>query len=264
MTFLISFFVFIFGVIIGSFLNVVVLRMHTKKISKGRSKCSKCAHELSSKDLFPVFSFLFLRGRCRYCHLRMSWQYITVELITGFVFMLTAMRVFDNFTSIGLVQFIYFGLFATVFSLVIVMSTYDIKHFILPWKTMKFFILFSFIIFLLNIFLLKDFSFVTMLGFVFVPFPFLLIWLLSRGRLIGFGDIELMLGAGLLFGTIGGFVSIMLSFWIAMIYVVYLYSKNKKITGKSMIPFGPFIGLGIFVFFLYSAQILHFLFPYFS
>jgi prepilin signal peptidase PulO-like enzyme (type II secretory pathway) len=192
----------------------------------------------------------------------MSAQYISVETITGFVFLFTALRIFENFTDFSFIKCIYFGLFTVLFSLVIVMSTYDIKHFILPWKTMKFFIFFSIVIFLLNIFITQDYSFNTIFGFILVPLPFFLLWYFSKGRLIGFGDIELMLGAGFLFGTMGGFVSVILSFWIAMIYVIYLYIKNKKITGKSMIPFGPFIGLGIFVYFLYSDFILKFIFPF--
>ena len=87
--FLISnFFVFIFGLCIGSFLNCVIYRMEEGKSLKGRSFCPHCKHNLSWLDLFPVFSWLFLGGKCRYCKKKISWQYPIVELATGILFVL--------------------------------------------------------------------------------------------------------------------------------------------------------------------------------
>ena len=83
--------VFIFGLIIGSFLNAVIFRLYSKEsIWLKRSHCVFCNHELSGWDLVPVFSFIFLGGRCRYCKKPISWQYPIVELVTGLIFVLLA------------------------------------------------------------------------------------------------------------------------------------------------------------------------------
>ena len=81
--------IFIFGLFIGSFLNCVIYRLEQgESFLKGRSYCPNCKHQLAWYDLLPVLSFLFLRGRCRYCKKPISWQYPIVELFTGIVFTL--------------------------------------------------------------------------------------------------------------------------------------------------------------------------------
>jgi leader peptidase (prepilin peptidase)/N-methyltransferase len=273
MIFIFYLFIFLFGVIIGSFLNVVVLRLHTRKISRGRSRCGKCGHELGSKDLVPVLSFLFLRGRCRYCKLRMSRQYITVELITGFVFLLVAHKLFSNIDLVSLpnmalllVPFLKFILYSIAFSLLIVLSVYDVKHYILPWRIMRFFLLISLCVFLCSIlFSAVDFSWlylgIKLLGAVLVPLPFYILWLLSKGRLIGFGDIELMAGFGLLLGLLGGYLAVIFGFWLGALFVVCkLCITMKPLNPKSMIPFGPFLSFGALIALLYGQYFIDFVF----
>ena len=90
-------FFFIFGLIVGSFLNAVIYRLEEKEsFLKGRSYCPRCKHVLNWKDLIPVLSFLILRGRCRYCGKKISFQYPLVELATGFLFFLTAYNTLQN------------------------------------------------------------------------------------------------------------------------------------------------------------------------
>src|SRR3989344_5301589 len=87
--FLPEIFMFTFGLCIGSFLNVVIYRIEKEEgFVKGRSYCSHCKHTLSWADLVPVFSFIFLGGKCRYCHKKISVQYPLVEMLTGLVFLL--------------------------------------------------------------------------------------------------------------------------------------------------------------------------------
>jgi prepilin signal peptidase PulO-like enzyme (type II secretory pathway) len=86
MEFLVAAAFFVFGSIIGSFLNVLILRFNTGATFGGRSKCFSCGRELRWYDLVPILSFLFLRGRCRFCKSKISLQYPTVELITGLIF----------------------------------------------------------------------------------------------------------------------------------------------------------------------------------
>src|SRR3990167_11117895 len=91
--------IFIFSLTIGSFLNVAILRYGSKEsILKGKSRCFNCGKNLKWRELIPVFSFIFQKGRCRTCQSKISWQYPAVELITGTVFFLTALKIF-NFSA---------------------------------------------------------------------------------------------------------------------------------------------------------------------
>src|SRR3989339_1660823 len=84
-----SVFVFLFGAVVGSFLNVVILRLNTgQSIVSGRSKCFNCAKKLKWRELLPIISFVFLRGKCSACKAKISWQYPLVETITGIIFVL--------------------------------------------------------------------------------------------------------------------------------------------------------------------------------
>src|SRR3989344_3613622 len=84
---IVSVFIFLFGLVIGSFLNAVIWRIDSRRpIWRGRSVCPACLHELSWQDLIPVLSFLLLRGKCRYCAFSISWQYPLVELACGMLF----------------------------------------------------------------------------------------------------------------------------------------------------------------------------------
>ena len=84
---MINFSVFVFGAIVGSFLNVIILRLNTgKSIVSGRSKCFTCAKKLKWHELLPIASFVFLRGKCSACKAKISWQYPGVETITGIFF----------------------------------------------------------------------------------------------------------------------------------------------------------------------------------
>ena len=86
MNILYSVYAFIFGCLIGSFLNVVILRLPVKKnLVSARSACPSCGHQLTWFHNIPIFSFLFLRGRCGFCHTRISWRYPCIEILTGLI-----------------------------------------------------------------------------------------------------------------------------------------------------------------------------------
>ncbi|MCK4891837.1 MAG: prepilin peptidase, partial [Candidatus Pacebacteria bacterium] len=89
--FLFFFIIFILGLAIGSFLNVIIFRLESgEKIINDRSKCMNCRHVLEWHDLIPVLSFVFLKGRCRYCGNKISWQYPFVEIATGILFIIVS------------------------------------------------------------------------------------------------------------------------------------------------------------------------------
>jgi leader peptidase (prepilin peptidase)/N-methyltransferase len=194
MNFLLYILIGVLGLIIGSFLNVVVLRLHTKKISRGRSKCAKCNHTLDARDLVPFFSFLFLGGRCRYCKSKISMQYPLVELFTAITYIGIYYRVLIMTGGELVSTVLYFLYFAIIFSLLISLCVYDLRHYILPWKLMKPFLILSFVGSIIISFINFDLSFLNLISGFIVAIPFYLIWYFSRGRLIGFGDIMLMCG----------------------------------------------------------------------
>ena len=91
----------LFGIVLGSFLNVVIYRLPAgRTISKGRSNCMTCGHTLAAKDLVPLFSWLFLRGKCRYCGAPIASRYAKIESLNGVVFFLTALSTLDGIVCV--------------------------------------------------------------------------------------------------------------------------------------------------------------------
>ncbi|MGH7249668.1 MAG: prepilin peptidase, partial [Minisyncoccia bacterium] len=123
---------FVFGLIIGSFLNVVILRFNTEKSFGGRSACMSCQSALAWYELIPVFSFLGLGGRCSNCKTRISIQYPLVELFTGFVFAALFLKFQEIFFFSTPVFILTYAYYAVAFSILIIVAVYDIRHKIIP------------------------------------------------------------------------------------------------------------------------------------
>lgn len=262
MEILIIILVFLFGTIIGSFLNVVIYRFNTgRTIIKGRSVCMNCSHKLRWYELIPIFSFLIQSGKCRRCKSKISKQYLIVELITGLIFTLIAVKFLPViFFSINL-YLLYLILFTFTFSILIVISVYDLKHKIIPDQ-----LVFTFIVAaLLTIFINPNihgglFSFPNFYSVISGPLlalPFILIWFFSKGRLMGLGDGKLILGMGWFLGISQGIFAIILAFWIgAFVSLIIMIFSKKKITVKTEIPFAPFLILSTLVTFLFNFDLL--------
>jgi leader peptidase (prepilin peptidase)/N-methyltransferase len=255
-------FLFVLGLVIGSFLNVVILRYNTGKSLGGRSGCFSCGNKLNSIDLLPVLGFFINKGECRYCHAKISWQYPLVEIITGIIFsaigFLNLSEIINfllNYSSIGLINVFLLLLIFIIASLLIAISVYDIRHKIIPDGLVYAFIIISLVYSLTKIFI-SPISFpwwqILVAGPI-VALPFLLIWIISKGTWVGFGDIKLLLGIGWFLGIIGGILSIFAASFLGLIYSLILMlinnlsKTNKKITMKSEIPFGPFLIFGAMI-----------------
>src|SRR3990167_6368979 len=118
---MINFSVFVFGAVVGSFLNVVILRLNTgQSVVSGRSKCFTCAKKLKWYELLPIASFVFLRGKCSACKTKISWQYPIIEIITGLLFLL----IFNEFS---LFFVLYFFHLLIIFSVLIIIAVYDYR-----------------------------------------------------------------------------------------------------------------------------------------
>lgn len=247
--------VFIFGTFIGSFLNVLILRHNTGKTLLGRSGCMSCRKQLNWTELIPVLSFLLQRGRCRKCRSTLSRQYPFVELATGALFLLAFL------ISETIPEILFHSL---LFSVLLIITVYDLKHKIIPDRYVWIFIILAFLSLFIN-FTAPSFvapAFIEVFSGLVVAAPLLLLWLVSRGMWIGFGDLKIVLGTGTFLGIQMGLVALMYAFWIGALYGVTViliqklhtvFSLNKgrgTLTMKSEVPFAPFLILGFLLIYL--------------
>lgn len=276
MTFILMFIFFILGLIIGSFLNVVIFRFNTNKSLGGRSGCMVCQKQLTWYELIPVLSFLGLRGRCRTCKTKISIQYPLVELTTGLVFLALFLKFSAQGGSAFLGQDLFFwfnptflvtyAYYAIMFSILLVIAVYDLKHKIIPDVLAFVFGALAFVglFFFYNNGLLSQMSFSphlpSILEFssgILIALPFAFFWLVSGGRWMGLGDAKLALGIGWLLGLTNALSGLVIAFWSGAIIGIALiiFSKNSKMGKlgmKSEIPFAPFLVLGAFLAFIFS------------
>ena len=267
---------FLFGILIGSFLNVVIYRYNTGKGVDGRSQCLSCSSTLSWYELIPVFSFVALRGKCKNCGSKISLQYPLVELVTGILFALCFWFFFtSNFYYLySFLLSLLFGLTASC--LLVVISVYDLRHKIVPDGLVYAFVVLGFVQFFVTHPFSKVFEFPMILDLLAGPIlflPFFLLWFISGGRWMGLGDGKLALGIGAFLGLARGLSAVVLGFWIgaawSLLAIVYqkVRSKKAEISGqlglKSEIPFAPFLILGFFLawFLAFDFFQLHFLLP---
>jgi len=230
-------FIFLLGLVIGSFLNVLVDRLPKgESVIKGKSYCDNCKKNLKWYDLIPLLSFTSLKGKCRYCSSLLSLYYPIVELATGLIFVATALFFLNNFELI--VTLIYY-LF--IMSSLIVIFFADLKYGIIPDKIVFPSIVVSFIylFFILNsLFLIHLFSALGACLF------FLSLFLVTRGKGMGFGDVKFSFLMGLILGFPNVIVSLYIAFLTGAIVGCILIIWRKKRVFGTAIPFGPFLVLG--------------------
>ena len=261
--------IFLFGTALGSFIAVINNRYNTGlPFLKGRSICFSCNTELKSRDLIPIFSFIFLKGKCRYCQSKIPKETFIIEILMGILTILAAFKVGilgSNFKFIIFnFQLIFnFSILISIFATILLISIYDLKHFIIPDSFLIYFFIFSFLYIILNANSITH-SFVA--GLV-LALPFLLIFLISKGTWFGFGDVKYILVLGFFLGLAQGLSAVILSFWIGATFALLALSLKKLIphinlplfknnfTIKSEIPFGPFLSLGIIISFYLSADL---------
>ncbi len=230
----------ILGLIIGSFLNVVILRMNTGRGLGGRSKCFSCNKTLAWYELVPVVSYVIQGGKCRNCKTPISKQYALVEGVTALLFAGVAAQI--NL----LAQPVTVVLWLLLVSLGMIIAVYDIRHCVIPEIPLILFLGTSIAIGFHGI------------AFLLVPLPFLLLWVVSQGAWIGFGDIELMACAGMLLGITGGSAAVISSFWIACLVILpwYAFQKLRKKNVSHKVPFGPFLLVGMYLVGILGINVL--------
>ena len=243
--------VFLFGICVGSFLNVVIIRLpNNESLIKRSSHCMTCGEKIRIIDLIPVFSWLFLRGKCHKCGAKISARYPIVESLTGFLFMLVFFVKDLNAESI---------ITCVLFTFLIVIGFMD-------WDTLEMEPIILALIFLLSIplHLLTDSLTLSerIIGALCISVPFFIIGEVSRLfykrcreediRGIELGDTRLMFAAGAVIGTkaiiVSAFLGIILAAVCGIIYKLF-------ITKESKFAFGPFLAMGIAISALWGERI---------
>lgn len=231
----------VLGLCIGSFLNVCIYRIPLKQdIVKLPSHCMSCGRQLKWYELIPVFSFLIQKGKCRGCDAKLSVQYPIIELLNGVLYFLIFSLYGLTFDS---------AIYALLASVLIVISVIDFRTFEIPLGCNIF-------VFALGVArVVTDLPHMSqyVIGFFAVSLVLYLIWLLSKGRAIGGGDIKLLAAAGLLLG----WYKIILAFMLGCIIgaVIHLIRMKLYDAGR-MLAFGPYLSAGILIAAVYGDTLI--------
>lgn len=244
-------YVLVLGLIIGSFLNCLIWRLHKKEGLLNRSYCPKCRKQIAWYDNIPVFSFIALRGKCRQCGKGISFQYPAVELITGVLFVIAY---YLNYKTMAYDPLFIIQLLRDWFivSVMIVVFIYDLRWYeILDIVTLPA----GLVILAVNLALGFNLWNLLISGIIGGSF-FLIQFLISNGKWIGGGDIRLGLLMGLALGWPVVILAIIISYFIGSIVGVGLILAGKKKWG-SEVPLGVFLAVGTIISLFWHAQILN-------
>lgn len=289
---------FLFGLAIGSFLNVLSFRYRdgqfilSGRVLGGRSHCMSCGKALSWRELIPLLSFLAQGGRCRNCGHSLSFQYPLVEFLTGVVFVAVPLFFLPReMAGYGGLDFFYLPpallaaiiFWIAVFVSLLLLAVIDYREYLVPDEIIVFLasagILWTFFLRNADAFLLSGGTFLGDYANIFFPVRGViynhlfgmfigltvigLIFFISRGKAIGFGDVKLLGALGLLFGWPDVVLILFLSFIIgAAVGSVLLLRKSKGM--KDFVPFAPFIVISSLLVFLFGADMLRFYFAVFT
>lgn len=234
--------IFLLGICIGSFLNVCIYRIPKHEdIVKIRSHCMNCGYQLKWYDLVPLFSYLFLKGRCRKCGQKLSAQYPIVEAANGLLYVLVIALKGATLESL---------LYCLLFSALLVLSVID-------WRTFEIPVGLNIFIAVLGVIrLVTDYrSWILYLaGAMAVSLFLLILYIATKGRAIGGGDIKLMAACGLLLG----WKKILVAFAIGCITaaVVHLIRMKVSSAGKTL-AMGPYLSVGVAAAALFGEAIIN-------
>lgn len=234
--------VFLYGIVIGSFLNVLIYRIPKKEnIVTVRSHCMSCGYELKWYDLVPLFSYLALGGKCRKCKTKLSVQYPLIEGLNGVLYLVVFTRFGISIESL---------LYCFLFSALLALSVIDFRTYEIPV---------GFNIFILTLGLTRivtDYRnwIVYVVGFTSVSVFLWILYYLSRGRAIGGGDVKLMAVTGLLIG----WKLNVLAFLIGCILGSVIHIIRMKVTKEGhVLAMGPYLSLGVAISVLFGEYFLN-------
>lgn len=254
---------FALGLIIGSFLNVVIYRsLNDESFVTGRSRCDHCRKQIAWYDNVPLLSFLILGGKCRYCKKPIALTHPVVELLTGVLFLWWYLGGFFFFQFFQLSERPFqiiqplFWLLVGIFLLIIFVT--DAISYIIPdyavGSLLGLSIIYRIALVLFGIMKPADLLF-SVIGTLLITLFFFALWFFTKGKGMGFGDVKYCLPMGLLLGWPTMLVGVFLAFVTGAIVGVGLIAVGRK-RMKATIPFGPFLVIGTAVGLVYGDAIL--------
>lgn len=249
-----------FGLCIGSFLNVLIDRLPQEKSIFGRSRCPYCKKKLQWRELVPLFSFILLGRKCSSCRKKISWQYPIVEIATGILFLFTTYNlqlITYNLKDLSLLCCLLF-----IASCLIVIFVTDLKYMIVPNEIIYPAIIAAFLYQLLQFtnynLQLSDFKPLgaSLLSGILASSFFLFFILLSKGKWMGMGDVKIACFMGLLLSFPGVLVALLIAFISGSIIGIMLIALKEK-NLQSKIPFGPFLSFGAILALFYGEELIN-------
>lgn len=231
----------LYGVIIGSFVNVLILRLPIREsVTLTRSHCMNCGHTLAWYDLFPLFSYLFLGGKCRYCKEHISAQYPIVEGLNGLLYIILYLVKGITLETV---------LYCLCASALLALSVID-------WRTHEIPVGFNIFILLLGLIrLITDIGNWSqyVIGLFAVSGFLFLLFLFTGGRGIGGGDIKLMAATGLLLGWQLNIIGFLIGCIVGSIIHLTLMAIKKA---DRVLAFGPYLSMGVFIAMIWGEQLV--------
>ena len=239
--------IFLYGIVIGSFLNVCIYRIPLgESIAKERSHCMTCGYQLRWYDLVPLFSWLALRGKCRKCKTPISPQYPIIEGINGVLYVL--IFAVNGFNLVS-------GLYCLMASALLALSVIDFRTYEIPFGFNVFIGVLGLIRVISDMGNWSEYA----LGFVAVSVVLALLLIISKGRAIGGGDVKLMAAAGLLVG----WKLIILAFFIGCILGSVIHIIRMKVSqAQHVLAMGPYLSAGILISALWGTQFINWYFGF--
>jgi len=242
------------GLACGSFVNVVISRLKIDKTGQNRldwqnqrSYCMKCKQELAWYDLIPIASFVLLRGKCRYCQAQIPAYHIVVEILAGLI----AVFLYNQF------GFTVFSIASFIISLLLLaILVYDWQSKLIPDSLLKIILAIGVLLQIYNLAMQNIGWLDLLLGVVAGGGLFYLLYVISKGKWLGFGDVKL----GLVLGLIVAWPKIILLLWLGIVIgglvgsVMLLFGNTKL---KSKIAFGPFLIIGYYLVLFWGPELLN-------
>lgn len=233
--------VFLYGIVIGSFLNVLIYRLPKKEnIVTTRSHCMSCGYTLKWYDLIPLFSFLALKGKCRKCGTKLSVQYPLIEALNGGLYLIVFWRCGLTIESL---------LYCLLFSALLALSVIDFRTYEIPLGFNIFILMLGLIRVVTDYSNWQDY----VIGLVSVSLFLYIIFLATKGRGIGGGDIKLMAASGLLLGWKCNLLAFLLGCILGS--VIHLIRMRVSKQGH-VLAMGPYLSLGIAIAALFGSQLI--------
>ena len=233
--------IFLFGIVIGSFLNVCIYRLPNREdIVKTRSHCMTCGHTLKWYDMFPLFSYLFLRGRCRYCKAKLSAQYPLIEALNGILYVVIVLLHGVNADSL---------LLCLLASALLVLSVIDFRTYEIPLGINLFILALGAVRTALDYRSIVD----HLIGLFAVSVVLAVLYYATKGRAIGGGDVKLMAACGLFLG----WKLVIFAFLAGCVLGAVIHVLRMKLSGQDhVLAMGPYLGAGVLIAALWGEQLI--------